>query len=240
MARFTRHELKEDRFAQAAKETVSWASEHEKSLLTTFAVVLVIVGLAAGGWYLYQNREEQAGLALGEALRTYNAPIVPAGTAAPAGVTTFPTAQERALAARKQFEQVAQKYRWTQPARLAEYFVGLTARESGDNAGAERALKEVATVRNQDLAALAKFALASLYATSNRPKDAIQLYQELIQRPTNTVPKSMAQLELAALYAPQQPLEAKHIYEQIQKDDPRSAAASIASQRLEDLAKQQP
>ncbi|HYX69162.1 MAG TPA: tetratricopeptide repeat protein [Terriglobales bacterium] len=238
MARFTRHELKEDKFAQAAKDTVSWATEHEKSLLTTFAIVLVIVGVLAGGWFWYQDRESKAGLALGEALRIYNAPIVANAGAVPPEIKTFPSSKERALAAHQKFQEVAQKYSWTGPAQTAEYFAGLTAMDAGDSAGAESALKQVAGARNQEIASLAKFALASLYRSSNRPKDAIQLYKELIERPTSAVPKNMAQLELAGVYAPQQPLEAKRLYEQIQKDDPKSPAASIASQRLADLTKQ--
>lgn len=240
MARFTRHELKEDKFAQAAKDTVSWASDHEKSLLTTFAIVLVIVGLLAGGWFWYQDRESKAGLALGEALRTYNAPIVASTASVPPEIQTFPSTQLRGVAAHAKFQQVAQKYKWTRQAQLAEYFAGLSAMDAGDNAAAESALKQVAGARNKELASLAKFALASLYRSTNRPKDAIQLYKELIERPTGAVPKNMAQLELAAVYAPQQPLEAKRLYEQIQKDDPKSPAATIAGQRLDDLSKGQP
>jgi tetratricopeptide (TPR) repeat protein len=238
VARFTRHELKEDKFAQAAKETVSWATEHEKSLLTTFAITLVIVGLVTGGWFWYQDREDKAAVALGDALRTYNAPIVAATAAVPPEIKTFTSSKDRALAAHQQFLEVAKNYRWTTPAQIAEYFAGLTAMDTGDSAGAESALKQVADARNKELASLAKFALASLYRSGNRPKDAIQLYKELIDRPTNAVPKDMAQLELAAVYAPQQPLEAKRLYEQIQKDNPKSPAAQIASQRLADLNKQ--
>ena len=177
MARFTRHELKEDKFAQAAKDTVSWASDHEKSLLTTFAIVLVIVGLAAGGWFWYQDRETKAGLALGEALRTYNAPIVTNASSVPPEIQTFPSTKQRGVAAHAKFQEVAQKYKWTRPAQLAEYFAGLSAMDAGDNAGAESALKQVAGARNQEIASLAKFALASLYHSTNRPKDAIQLYK---------------------------------------------------------------
>ena len=240
MARFTRHELKEDKFAQAAKDTVSWATEHEKSLLTTFAIVLVIVGVATGGWFWYQDREAKASVALGEALRTYNAPIVADPTSVPPEIQTFPSARQRGTAAHAKFQEVAQKYKWTRPAQLAEYFAGLSAIDAGDSAGAESALKQVAGARNQEMASLAKFALASLYRSTNRPKDAIQLYKELVERPTGSVPKNMAQLELAAVYAPQQPLEAKRLYEQIQKDDPKSPAAQIAGQRLEELSKGQP
>jgi len=50
------------------------------------------------------------------------------------------------------------------------------------------------------------------------------------------VGKVTVQLELAATYqADQQPLEAKRIYEQIQKENPASEAAQIASAKLQEL-----
>jgi TolA-binding protein len=43
----------------------------------------------------------------------------------------------------------------------------------------------------------------------------------------------MAQLELAALYQDrQQPQEAKRIYEQLQKDNPNTDVATIATSKL--------
>jgi tetratricopeptide (TPR) repeat protein len=103
----------------------------------------------------------------------------------------------------------------------------------GDNASAERELKKVSSSGDKDLAALAKFALASVYRKENRPKDAIDLYKQLAEKPTATVGKSMAQFELAALYQEQnQPQEAKRIYEQLQKDNPNTDVASIASSKL--------
>jgi len=55
-------------------------------------------------------------------------------------------------------------------------------------------------------------------------------------RPTRTVGKVTAQLELAETYqANQQPLEAKRIYEQVQKENPSSDAAQVASAKLQEL-----
>ena len=106
---------------------------------------------------------------------------------------------------------------------------------AGDLAGAERQLKEVSGSRDQDLASLAKFALASLYRNSQRPEPAIQIYKELSEHPTRSVSKNAVQLELASLYEAGQPQEAKRIYEQVQKENPRGAAGEIASGRLQNL-----
>ena len=101
---------------------------------------------------------------------------------------------------------------------------------------AERELKEVASSYNKDLSALAKLALASHYGNTNRTKDALDLYKQLIDKPTATVSKVMAQLQLAALYeSSQQPAEAKRMYEQIAKENPKSEAEQIAQTKLQNL-----
>jgi TolA-binding protein len=91
-------------------------------------------------------------------------------------------------------------------------------------------------MRDDDLASLGKLALASVYRNTNHIKDAIDLYNQLINKPTRTVGKVMAQLQLAATYQEgQQPAEAKRIYEQIQKENPSTDAAQIASAKLQNL-----
>ena len=61
-----------------------------------------------------------------------------------------------------------------------------TAASLSDNAAAERNFKEVGFRRQpRDLAAVAKSALASLYGQTNRTKEAVALYQELINKPTD-------------------------------------------------------
>jgi len=58
----------------------------------------------------------------------------------------------------------------------------------------------------------------------------------LIAKPTRSVGKATAQLELADLYEEkQQPQEAKRIYEQVQKENPNSEVASLASSKLAGL-----
>ena len=97
-------------------------------------------------------------------------------------------------------------------------------------------MKAVASAYNDDLRALAKLALAALYRNTNRSKEAIDLYNNLIAKPARSVGKVMAQMELAATYQfTQQPGEAKRVYEQIQKENPASEVAQMATQKLQEL-----
>jgi predicted negative regulator of RcsB-dependent stress response len=122
---------------------------------------------------------------------------------------------------------------------VARYFAGITARDLGDRATAEKDLQEVASSRYPEIASLAKFALAAVYHDAGNNTQAVDLYKQLIDHPTVSVGKSTAQFALASLYqATAKPDEARHIYEQMQKDTPGSAVAQLAGQRLQELGKQ--
>jgi TolA-binding protein len=233
----TRHQLKEDRFSkvtfQAAEKTVHWSEEH-KGLLTAIVIAVVVVAaVAGGGWYYINSQDEKAGAELSTAVRTFELPVRPAGVPAQPGYDTFASSQERATAARKQFQAIVDKYPHTHTADMARYFVGLASAQLGDNAAAERSLQDTAGSSNSDLAALGKFALASVYRGENKDTQAVDLYKQLIDKPTLVVSKATAQLELAGFYeSKQKPDEAKKIYEQVAKDNPSTEAASLAQRRI--------
>ncbi|HEY1272649.1 MAG TPA: tetratricopeptide repeat protein, partial [Terriglobales bacterium] len=203
-------------------------------------VLVVLAGAVAGGWYYIGQQDQKASVDFTKAVRTLDTPLRPPGTPAQPDFPTFASAKERATEAHKQFQGIVDKYPHTRASEFAHYFLGLTAADMGDNSGAERELKEVASSGRDDLAALAKFALASIYRQTNRDKEAIDLYKRLIDKPSQTVAKATAQMELARLYQEkQQPGEAKRIYEQVQKENPNTEVASLASSKLAELAKQQ-
>ncbi len=58
------------------------------------------------------------------------------------------------------------------------------------------------------------------------------IYKELADHPTATISKGTAQLELAEIYEKTDPQQATLIYQQLQKDDPRSTAAQVAARKL--------
>lgn len=227
-----RHRLKQDQFSAAAQEAVHWTVEHRNTLTYGGIALAIVAALALGGWWYMQHQDDAAGEALGHAISIYQAPITP-GAAAPAGqTTTFNSSAERAKAAKAEFQKIAGEFGHTRSGEIAKYMVGLTDVDLGNNADAEKELKAVADGGKPDIASMAKLALASLYRRTGRDQDAVNLYKQLIDKPTNTVGKSSAQLELAATYEAKNPQDARVIYQQIQKEDPKGAAAEVAAQKL--------
>lgn len=236
----TRHQLKQDAFSRvtigAAERTADWTVEHRSTLIIAAVVVVVVIAAVIGGWYYLSAQDEKASLDLSQAVRTMDTPLRAPGSPEQPDFPTFTSAKERAQAAQKKFQSIVDQYPHTRTADMAHYFVGVTSVTIGDNAAAERNFKDVASNGNRQVAALAKEALAGLYANSNRTKDAVGLYQELINKPTDTVSKVTAQLQLAETYQnSNQPLDAKRLYEQIKKDNPSTEAGQIATQKLTEL-----
>jgi tetratricopeptide (TPR) repeat protein len=234
---YTRHQLKEDKLADAAKGTVTWAGHHRKLVSVASTVLLVAAVAGVGGWALLQWREQKASFEMGSALRTYQRPLRPAGTPENPDFPSFASTAERTKAARGGFQKVADHYSYTRSGKMARYYVGLTAMEGGDTATAERELKAIVQSGNKDLAPLAKLALASFYRSQKRDAEAIQLYRELIDNPSDSVPKATAQLELGSLYEEEQPAEASKLYQQVRIENPTGVAGEIAAARISRLGK---
>lgn len=230
--RYTRHELKQDKFAASAAEAVHEVVEHRTGIIRIAAVV-VAVGLLLGGLSWYRNhREEQAGNALGQALVTYNAPVVPPNTPQQGGMMTFNSDQERLTASKNQFHAISAKYGSTRSGEYARYLAAVTEQQLGNHAVAEENLRALSGSRHRELASLAKYALASLYQDEKRTQDAMKLLQELIDKPTDSVPKVNAQLALADVYRSEhQPDKAKVILDQIVKENPKNSLGQIAKSR---------
>ena len=236
MRSYTRHQLKQDSFRTSTTETISWAVEHRSKVTAAVVAVVVILAVLIGGWAYINYRDQQASSELAGAIQKYDAPIRPAGTPASPEMLSFGSIQERAKASNADFTHIADKYSFTQSGRVARYFAGITLHEMGDNTGAEKDLQDVADSRYQEIASLAKLALASIYHDTNRDPQAIEIYKQLADHPTLSVGKSTAQFLLASLYEEDnQPDQARKLYQQMQKENPSSPAAQMAGQRLQAL-----
>lgn len=236
----TRHNLKQDRFTKTtidmAEKTAHWSAEHQSRLIVVGLIAVLVAAISVGTWYYFNQQDEKASVEFGSAVRTLDTPVRPPNMPAQPDSPSFASSTERATAAHKQFQQIVDKYPHTHSADFSHYFLGLTSVELGDSAAAERELQKVASFRNADLAALAKFALASVYRNTNRNPQAIEIYKQLAAKPATTVSKATAQIELAAtLQANNQPLEAKHIYEQLQKENPASEISQLAGSKLQEM-----
>lgn len=216
-------------------DKLSWAVDHRNPMLVAVGVLVVVSLVLIGGFYYQQRREQRASALLGEALQLYSAPIRPAGSPEIPGQPSFTSVADRAKAASEKLVETSEKYGRTDSGTMANYFLGLCAEDMNDNGKAEEYLKKVSDSGNKDLAALARNALASLYHDTSRDQLAIDLYKQLIEKPTNTVPKASAQIALADIYAAKDPLQARKIYEEVQKDNADNLVGQVASSKLQGL-----
>ncbi len=234
--RYTRQELKQDKFAASAAEAIHEVSEHRIGIVRIVVALVVVAVLIGGSWWYMTSREAAASDALGRAMVTYQAPVVPPGTPNPSSVTLFTSDQERLIAAKNLFYAVSDKYGWTRSGQYARYLAAATEQELGNDKVAEEQLRALSNVRRKDLAAMAKYALAAVYRDEKRDTDAINLLQVLIEKPANSVPKATAQFALADIYvANHENDKAKSVYDQIARDNPKGEIAQIAKAHLDDL-----
>jgi tetratricopeptide (TPR) repeat protein len=227
----TRHALKQDRLVEATRTSVDWFQEHRSKVVSAGLAVVVVLAIVVAGLVIYNQRSAAADQAFGEAMDTYNTPLADAAQPAMPGQKTFATAAARAGAANQQFVKLASQYGFFQAGKIGTYFAGLTAIDLGQTGQAEPYLKKVVDGGDAALASLAKLALANLYQQTNRSNQAIELYNQLIAKPTSTVPADSAKLQLASLYEKTNPAEATKIYAQLKGS--KSAAGQIAAQKLQ-------
>jgi tetratricopeptide (TPR) repeat protein len=227
----TRHALKGDKFAQATKTSVTWLSGHRTNVVRWAIGAAVVIVLGVGFLIFWNVQESAAETALGQALDIYTAPLAQPG--APVEKGTYSSVAERAKASNEQFKAVADKYGWLTEGSKARYFQGVTEQELGQTAAAEGDLKKVADSWNRNLSNLAKVALASIYHQTGRDQQAIDLYNEIIAKPSETVTAGVAQLDLADLYAATgKEAQAKALWAKLKDSDKDGAAGSIAAQKL--------
>ncbi len=222
----------------ATGNSLQWAQTNRRSLLLFSGIALAVLAVLLIGYGLYQHASNVAQADVGEAMQTYQTPLVRPDQPLPPDMKSFNTAKERATRANAQFLDVANHHGLTEPGKLALYFAGITYMEADQNGPAEDTLKKVSGSMNGDTAALGKMALAELYQETNRSDQAIALYQELAKGHAATVPPGLAQLQLAALYNAEGKTEdARRIYAEL-KDHDKDAkgklgvAAQVASEKL--------
>ncbi len=237
----TRQSLKQDSFITTTGGGLAFTTENRRSIIVTTAILLAVIVLAVLVGVAFYARSNAAANAFGEAMEIYQSPVDVAGQPPTPGVKSYPTVAARAKEAGAKFASVADHYGLTQDGRTALYFEGLTQLDQGQTQSAETTLQKVAGSWNKELASLAKFALADLYRQTGRDPKAIELYNELTAKPTDSVPAANAQMQLAELYSSEGKLDLAHkIYAQIKDKDPKSSAGTLAAKKLNPAAAPEP
>jgi tetratricopeptide (TPR) repeat protein len=236
VARITRKELKKDEIVLEVSKTVELFQAHRERLMIVGIVAGVVLLTALGGYLIYDKRMSNANEALGKAMLTYHAPVKPPSPT-PEEAKSFVTEKEKYTTAVREFLPVAQKYSWLKPGLIARYYAGLCQANLDNFTEAEKELNAVIRTGNENLAPLARLALANTMVRAGRPADAEQFYRQLIDHPSSTVPKITAQLALAAQIRTTKPAEAEKIYKDIEAAKPSSTVLDYARQGLAALKK---
>jgi len=144
-----------------------------------------------------------------------------------------PTRVQDAL---QKFSKVADKYPSTNPGKLARYYSALCLEDLERHNQALEELKKISGISDKELAAMAQYQMAIIYARTGRSEEAIKTFRALADKKSALVPRPLVLLELAGLLRNSNPKEAVSIYQQIKKDFPDTPIADQADRGLDSLS----
>ena len=229
----TRKELKKDEF----RDTISHGAEavfSHQAALWFYGGLVVLVVVAVLGWRFYTQRETtKAAAALSDAMHVYDARIRTAAEPAAPGELTYLDEKNKYNDAAAKFTAVADQYPSTQPGIAARYYAALSLSRAGRNDEALKDLTTLASGKDEGFSALARFQMAQIYDATGKEAQAVQAYQQLIDKPSVFVPKVVALLALADHYSTRDPAQAAKLYQQVKAQFPNTQAAQQADQSLQ-------
>lgn len=225
----SRRELKTDEVRDTLAHGAQALLSHQK-----FTIILVVVAVvvAAGvyGWRTYtQKQSANAAAAFTSAMTIFQAPV---GAPRTPGQLTYTNQKKKFTDAQQAFSEIATKYSRTRSGRLAAYYAALSEEKLNNNSAAQKWLQGLTSSKDLEVAAMAKFELAGIDARTGKNDEAIDLYRQLMAKPTVLVPKAEVMLALANCYRKKDPSQAAKIYGQIKSEYPDTPMADQADQAL--------
>ena len=231
----SRKELKQDRI----KETIEHGAEAVLSHGQFAALLLAVVAvLAIGyeGWHFYIERHTaQASVAFDQAMKAYQGRIGPPNPSDP-GEAAYADERARSQDAFNKFSKLADTYSSTNPGKLARYYAALCLEDLDKQNQALEELKKLSGSSDKELAAMAQYQMAVVYARTGKSEDAVKLLRVLADKPSVLVPRPLVLLELAGALRHSNPKEAANIYQQIKKEFPDTNIADQADRGLDSIA----
>ena len=232
----SRKELKQDKIHDAIEHGAEAFYLHKQ---ITFAILTAVLlgAIAWGSWSVYHDRQTTAAtVSLDAAMKAYNGRI--GGAPDPADPSDVPYADEAARAsdALNKFNAVASKYPRTLPGKQALYYSALCLEDLERHNQALESLKKLASGSDRELASMAQYQTAVIYARTGKPDDAAKLFRELADKHSVFVPRPLALLELGNALRQTNPKEATAVYQQIKKEFPDSAISEQADRGLDTIA----
>lgn len=237
-------ELKHDRFRDATMLLADRMAEKVAGRgRQVLYVLLAVVLIAAAGYGIYRWRHkhtEEAEQAMGRAIAIARAQVTASPPANPTD-PVFSTEQERAQRTIDEFQKIAAKY--GEPYRTeARYFIASSLLITDHDRGVSE-LQSLSS-GSDEVAVLAKFALAQAKEADGKLDEAVALYTEIAKLGASIVTPDSANLRLALVYNKQGKKKeaadllfnivstARNAKDKDGKPVPESAAAREATQQL--------
>ncbi|MBK5290117.1 MAG: tetratricopeptide repeat protein [Acidobacteriia bacterium] len=217
MDKFTRKDMKTDRFAEQVQHSLRFVTSHSRQTLLYSGGALLLILVSAVAYYVRQSQQTTRQQTLVSALRIHEGVVGPAaGPGDPSA--TFPTKEAKEQAQAKAFQDVISKHAGSNEASVAAYHLGAIAADAGKMDEAEKHFKTAAASGGKDYASTANFSLAQLYVFSGKSNEAEKILRALVDSPTTLVSKEQATIALARVLAKSKPAEAKKLLDPLQKD----------------------
>lgn len=228
----SRKELKQDKIRESIEHGAEAVYSHSKAV-GLIVVVALIAAIGYAGWKFYSDRQNlKASAGLDAAMKIFNAQIRTGNQPVDPGEPLYSNEQARAQDASQKFLAVADKYPRTNPGRLARYYAALCLEDLDKQNQALEELKKLDAGKDKELAAMAQYQVANIYARTGKIDDAVKTYRALADANSVFVPKPLVLLEMADLLRQSKPQEAASLYEQLKKDYPNTTVAERAERGL--------
>ncbi|HEY6268309.1 MAG TPA: tetratricopeptide repeat protein [Candidatus Acidoferrum sp.] len=232
----SRKELKHDRIKETIEHGAEAVISHGQFTLIVVIVALV-VALGYGGWRFHIDRQTvEASTAFDTGMKAYQGRIAQAPDPNEPNEPVYSDEPTRVQDALQKFTKVADKYPSTNPGKLARYYAALCLEDLERHNQALEELKRISGISDKELAAMAQYQMATIYARTGKPDDAIKTYRALADKQSALVPRPLVLLELAGLLRTSNPKEAASIYEKIKKDFPDTPISDQADRGLDTLS----
>jgi len=231
----SRKELRKDEVRETLSHGAQAVFAHQHQIWV-YGGMALLVAIAVLGWRFYTQKQTAKGTAaLADAMKVYQARIRTAAEPAQPDETTYLDEKNKYGDAEKKFTEVANRYSRTRPGQLARYYAALSLEKLNRYSEAENNLKALESSSDESLSALARFKLAQVYDEDGKGPQAVQLYQQLSNKPSLFVPKPIVLLALADHYSGSDPAQAAKLYKQVKDEFPDTQAAQQADERLQVL-----
>jgi tetratricopeptide (TPR) repeat protein len=232
----SRKELKQDKIHDAIEHGAEAFYLHKQIALAVLLVVLA-GAIAYGSWRVYHDRQTAtASVALDTAMKAYNGRI--GGTPDPQDPSDVSYTDEAARSndALNKFNAATKNYPNTLPGQQARYYAALCLEDLGRHNEALENLKKLADGSDKELANMAQYQTAVIYARTGKLDDAAKIFRQLADKRSVFVPRPLALLELANVLRQTNPKEAANVYQQVKKEFPDTTISEQADRGLDLLA----